>query len=111
MAILERVEIEYRWHGLICMTRRLTPAVGRVPDDPSVYFGFGYHGNGVNTSVWTGKQIANWIGSGSIRDSRYPDSLPEIVRGMTERFPMPSLRLFYLQARLALYRLQERMQK
>ena len=35
------VNIDYRWHGLVCMTRRLTPAIGRLEDDPSVFFGFG----------------------------------------------------------------------
>lgn len=89
------VEIEYRWHGLICYTPRLAPCIGQLEDDPSVYFGFGYHGNGVNTATWTGKQLADWVGS-----SRSP-ALPEIVKGLGRKFPLAKMRLKYLQLGLA----------
>ncbi len=85
------VEIEYRWHGLICYTRRLRPCIGRLDDDPGVFFGFGYHGNGVNTATWAGKQLADWIGNG-----REP-KLPAIVKGLGGRFRPARLRLKYLQ--------------
>jgi glycine/D-amino acid oxidase-like deaminating enzyme len=61
------VEIEYRWHGLICMTASLRPGIGRLTDDPFTFFGFGYHGHGVNTATWAGKQLA---------DSRTASHLP-----------------------------------
>jgi len=90
------VEVEYRWHGLICTTTTLYPSIGQLQDDNSVYFGYGYHGNGVNTSTWTGKQLADWIGTG-----RSPE-LPEIVRGMGRKYPLAGLRLKYLQAAIAM---------
>lgn len=90
------VEIDYRWHGLICFTRSLTPSVGRLDDDSNVYFGFGYHGNGVNTATWTGKQIADWIGRGKA------PQLPEIVKGLGKRFRPAGLRLKFLQAGIGL---------
>ena len=40
------VEVEYTWRGFVCFTTKLRPSIGRLPEDPSVYFGFGYHGNG-----------------------------------------------------------------
>ncbi|MEM7431849.1 MAG: FAD-dependent oxidoreductase [Pseudomonadota bacterium] len=86
------VEVDYRWHGLVCMTRRLCPTVGQLNDDPSVYFGFGYHGNGVNNASWTGKQMADWIGNG-----RQPESVPAVITGLSERYPLPSLRQSYLR--------------
>lgn len=89
------IEIEYRWHGLICYTGSLCPAVGHLDDDPSVFFGFGYHGNGVNTASWTGKKLAEWIGTGSSPE------LPAIVEGLGRRFPMAGLRLKYLQLGIA----------
>ena len=101
------VTLDFRWHGLICMTRRLTPAIGRLDEDPSVFFGFGYHGNGVNTSTWTGKHIAEWLGNSRRGDTAVPDAVPGIMRGMSGRFPLASLRLFYIQARVALYRLTD----
>ena len=97
------VQIDYRWHGLVCLTRRLTPSIGRLSDDPSVFFGFGYHGNGVNTSTWSGKQIADWLATKPRQDASAPESLPVMVRGLAPRFPFPALRRFYVQARIALF--------
>ena len=99
------VPIEYRWHGLICITMRLTPAIGRLSDDSSVLFAYGYHGNGVNTATWSGKQLADAVaGAGN---DRLSDPLPAMVQGLSPRFPFARLRLRYLQARLAMFRLQD----
>ena len=89
------VEIEYRWHGLICMTASLRPGIGRLTDDPFTFFGFGYHGNGVNTATWAGKQLADWIGRGSA-----PDDLPRFSRELPRRYPLPALRRAYLRTGL-----------
>lgn len=94
------IEIDYRWHGLVCLTRRLTPAVGRLPDDPSTFFAFGYHGNGVNNSTWCGKLLADWLAQTGRDDARTPKALPYVMSGMPPGFPIPSLRLFYIQARI-----------
>ena len=84
------------------MTRRRTPAIGRLDEDPSVFFGFGYHGNGVNTATWTGQKLSDWLGGSRIGDRRSPESLPAAVRGLSGRFPLASLRLLYVQARIAM---------
>jgi glycine/D-amino acid oxidase-like deaminating enzyme len=104
------IDIDYRWHGLVCMTRRSTPAIGRLSDDPSVFFGFGYHGNGVNTATWTGQQLARWLGSSATMDETTPDWLPLMMRDMPPRFPLASLRLTYLQAIIGGLRLVQRFQ-
>ena len=101
------VDVDYFWHGLICMTRRLTPCIGRLESDPSIFYGFGYHGNGVNTSTWTGKQIADWLGQSASDDESVPESLPQMVRGLSPSFPMPALRLKYLKAALTWKRFQD----
>ncbi len=98
------VPIEYRWHGLICITLRLVPSLGRLPEDPSVFFAYGYHGNGVNTATWSGAQLAEWLASGR-REA--PATLPAMLQGLSRRFPLARLRLRYLQARLGLFRLQD----
>lgn len=87
--------IDYKWHGLICLTGSLCPSIGRLDDDNSVYFAYGYHGNGVNTATLAGKKIAEWLGTGQ------PPELPEIVMGMAKKFPLASLRLKYLRLAIA----------
>lgn len=91
------IAIDYRWHGLICMTGSMRPAVGRLEGDSGVYYGFGYHGNGVNTATWAGKQLADWIGSGT-----EPAGLPAIVKGLPRRYPLPALRRAYLRTGLVI---------
>lgn len=103
------VDVEYFWHGLICMTRRMTPCVGRLESDPSIFYGFGYHGNGVNTSTWTGKQIADWLGSSSADSTEIPSSLPVMVSGLSPRFPLSAMRLNYLRVALAWKSMQDRL--
>lgn len=83
----KNVDIDYRWHGLICFTATLRPSMGQLPDDPSVFFAYGYHGNGVNMSTWTGKQLAEWLALG-----RCPQAVPAVMRGLSRRFPFPGLR-------------------
>lgn len=101
------VKIDYRWHGLICLTRRLTPSIGRFDEDPSVFFGFGFHGNGVNTATWTGQQISDWIGGARIGDRRKPRSMPLAVQNLSGRFPLASLRLLYVRARIEMFRITD----
>ena len=97
------VEIEHRWHGLIATTASLRPSIGQTEDDPSIYFGFGYHGNGVNNATWAGQQRARWIARGGP-----PRSIPEMVRGLSKRYPAPALRRSYLRLVVALARQMDR---
>lgn len=94
------VEMDYFWRGLVCMTRDLRPAIGRLDDDPSVFYGFGYHGNGVNTAPWAGRTLAHLI-AGS--NEAQPD-LPRALSGLPPRFPLPGLRTLYLRGALHYYR-------
>lgn len=105
----QEIDIEYQWHGLICMTRRLTPAIGRFVEDPSVFFGFGYHGNGVNTAIWSGKQVARWLATSKGSSVTKPSWLPDVVYGMPARFPLAALRLRYIGAQVALMTLADKL--
>ncbi|MGI9262172.1 MAG: NAD(P)/FAD-dependent oxidoreductase [Woeseiaceae bacterium] len=100
------IEIDYQWHGLVCMTRRRTPGIGLLQDDPSVLFGYGYHGNGVNTATWTGKQLAEWAASGT---TAVPASVPQVMQGLPGRIPLAGLRLRYIQAAIASLQLADRL--
>jgi len=40
-------------------------------------------------------------------DRRAPKSVPAVVKGLSGRFPMASLRLLYVQARIAMFRVTD----
>jgi glycine/D-amino acid oxidase-like deaminating enzyme len=87
------------WRGFVCMNARLTPAIGQMPDDSSIYFALAYHGDGVSAAPWAGRAIAQLIGGAvSFRD------IPAPFRGIPPRIPFPSLRRWYLGAALGYYR-------
>jgi glycine/D-amino acid oxidase-like deaminating enzyme len=86
-------DITHSWRGFIAATRRLTPAVGELPDDPSVSFAFGCHGNGVAFMTWAGRELARRIAGTA-------GELPAPLRGLPDRFPLPGARLWQLRARL-----------
>ena len=103
------IPITHRWRGLICMTSGLRPSIGKFPDDPTVMFGFGYHGNGVNTATWTGRELAYWLAGSNASDGIEPQHLPALVRGLRARFPIPSLRRSYARAGVLYYRIKDMM--
>lgn len=96
------VEIDYFWNGLVCLTGRLTPALGRLPDDPTIHFAFGWHGNGVSAAPWAGARMAALI-AGTIRE----DDLPAVVRGLPPSLLHPWVRRFGLKAAYLWYGLKE----
>lgn len=89
------IDVEYGWRGLICFTGGLRPSIGQLEDDPSIFHGFGYHGNGVAMGTWAGSKLAEWIGTAAA------PKLPAIVRGLGRKFPLPALRFNYLQVGIA----------
>ena len=101
------LEYTHQWRGLVCFTRSFRPSIGRMPDDPSVYFGYGYHGNGVNSATWSGREIARWLATNPDSNQVTPVHLPAILRGRSPRFPFAFLRRQYLRAGLAFYRLRD----
>ncbi|NOT40029.1 MAG: FAD-binding oxidoreductase [Alphaproteobacteria bacterium] len=88
------IETTHSWRGFIAATRRLTPAVGELPDDPSVSFAFGCHGNGVAFMTWAGRELAKRIAGTAT-------ALPAPIHGLPPKFPLPTLRLWQLRLMLA----------
>lgn len=101
------VAITHRWRGLVCFTFGLRPCIGKFPDDPSVMFGFGYHGNGVNTATWTGRELAYWLAGSNASEGTEPQHLPALVRGLSRRFPLPALRRLYVRLGLGYFKLKD----
>jgi len=97
------VGISHFWRGLVCVTQKRTPSLGRLEDDPTVLYGYGYHANGVNTAPWAGRALAQMIAGRRNSD----DSLPRIMAGQPSRFPFAALRLWYLRAAYLYYRFQD----
>jgi glycine/D-amino acid oxidase-like deaminating enzyme len=87
------VEFDYFWRGLVCMTERMTPALGRLNEDPTFWYSYGYHANGVNTAPMSGHLMAKWI-AGSNEGEQ---AIPAVMRGDPGKIPFPGLRKAYLQ--------------
>ncbi len=102
------VGVDYDWRGFVCFTSKLRPSIGRMPDDLSIYFGFGYHGNGVNNAIWTGRELARWIVGNNDKTNSLPAHLPKIVQGITPKFPLPSLRPYYAKAGVGWQQLKDK---
>jgi glycine/D-amino acid oxidase-like deaminating enzyme len=83
----------HSWRGLIAATRRGTPAIGLLPDDPSIGYAFGCHGNGVAFMTWAGRTLGRMMAGETV-------DLPAPLVGLPERFPAPSFRLWYLRMML-----------
>jgi glycine/D-amino acid oxidase-like deaminating enzyme len=101
------LEYEYQWRGLVCFGLNYRPSIGRIPEDPSVYFGYGYHGVGVSTASWSGRELAKWMAGPETSDELLPTHLPAIFRGRSPKFPLAVLRRQYLRAGLVFYRLRD----
>ncbi len=83
------------------------PSFGRMPEDKSVYFAYGYHDNGVNSATWSGRELAKWLAVKHSGNAILPTHLPSIVRGRPPRFPLAALRRQYLRLGLGFYRMRD----
>lgn len=94
------VPVTHYWRGLICVTLRGTPMIAALDDAGTAWTGMAYHGNGVAASCWTGRLLAQ-LASGRATEAE----VPLVMRGLSPRLPFPALRLWYLRAALASFRL------
>ena len=101
------LEYTHQWRGLVCFALNLRPSIGRMPEDKSVYFAYGYHGNGVNTATWSGRELARWLAGKDSGNSLVPKHLPAIMRGRPPKFPLSFLRRQYLRVGLGFYKLRD----
>ena len=92
------VEIDYHWRGLVAVTSKFTPSIGKLDDE--IYYSFGYQANGVNTAPWSGNELSKLIVSNSKNLS-----ISKFFLGLPKKFPFPKFRLLYLKLALIYYRL------
>ena len=50
----QQVSTEHAWSGMVCIARDRMPFVGEIPDQPGMYAGLCYHGNGVAMASYAG---------------------------------------------------------
>jgi glycine/D-amino acid oxidase-like deaminating enzyme len=96
------VNIDYHWRGLVAVTTKFSPSIGKIEDD-EIYYSFGYQANGVNTAPWSGNELAKLIVSNS-KDL----NISKLYKGLPSKFPFPKLRLFYLKIALAYYKYMDK---
>ncbi len=96
------VEIDYHWRGLVAVTTKFSPSIGKLDDD-EIYYSFGYQANGVNTAPWSGNELANLIVSNSKELN-----ISKFYQGLPAKFPFPKLRLFYLKLYLIYHSLMDK---
>ena len=94
----KNVEIDYHWRGLIAVTSKFTPSIGKLDDE--IYYSFGYQANGVNTAPWSGNELSKLIVSNSKNLN-----ISKFFLGLPKKFPFPKFRLLYLKLALIYYRL------
>lgn len=86
------VETPYGWSGLVCIARDRMPFVGEVPDQPGMFAGLCYHGNGVAMASYSGALLADLVQEKTPRVG-YPDvmkrPLAKFELGRYRRAVMP----------------------
>ena len=92
----KNVEIDFHWRGLVAVTTKFTPSIGKLDDE--IYYSFGYQANGVNTAPWSGNELAKLIVSNSKKLN-----ISKFYLGLPKKFPFPFLRLLYLRIALLYY--------
>jgi len=97
------IPITHFWRGLVCVTRKLTPSVGCLDEDSSVWYGFGYHANGVNTAPWVGMKLARQIAGVGGGEA----NIPAVMAGLPLRFPFAWIRWYALAGAYLYYRYQD----
>ena len=98
------ITIEYNWRGLIAMSQKLTPSIGKI-DNEEIYYGFGYHGVGVSSAPWTGKQLSKLVFSSNSKDL----NVSKIYKGLPKKFIFPKLRIFYFRLAVLFYNIKDKL--
>lgn len=86
------VETPHGWSGMVCIARNRMPFVGEVPDQPGMFAGLCYHGNGVAMASYAGALLADLV-QGKTPDQIYPEvmqrPLAKFELGRFRRAVMP----------------------
>ena len=98
------ISVDYNWRGLIAMSQKLTPSIGKIKNE-EIYYGFGYHGVGVASAPWTGKQLSKLVFSSNSKDL----NISKIYKGLPKKFIFPKLRIFYFRLAVLFYNIKDKL--
>ena len=98
------ISIDYNWRGLIAMSQKLTPSIGKIKNE-EIYYGFGYHGVGVASAPWAGKQLSKLVFSSNSKDL----NISKIYKGLPKKFIFPKLRIFYFRLAVLFYIIKDKL--
>ena len=98
------ISIDYNWRGLIAMSQKLTPSIGKLENE-EIYYGFGYHGVGVSAAPWTGKQLSKLVFSSNSKDL----NISKIYKGLPKKFLFPKLRTFYFKLAVLFFNIKDKL--
>ena len=98
------INIEYNWRGLIALSQKLTPSIGKI-DNEEIYYGFGYNGVGVSAAPWTGKQLSKLVFSSNSKDL----DISKIYKRLPKKFVFPQLRTFHFRLAVWFYTVKDRL--
>ena len=77
------VETPHSWHGLLSISRDLTPYAGPIDTMPGAFTALSYHGNGVAMATYAGALLADLAQD---RTPRRP--WPKIMQTPPDRWPL-----------------------
>lgn len=83
------VETPWFWTGLVCLTAKLSPFVGAIPEMPHTFAGFGWHGNGIAMGTYSGRILANLAMGEEL-------AVPAAMRDVPSRMPFGKRRRIVL---------------
>tara|TARA_Y100000814_G_scaffold95915_1_gene66312 strand:+ start:1650 stop:2996 length:1347 start_codon:yes stop_codon:yes gene_type:complete len=98
------ISIDYNWRGLIAMSQKLTPSIGKIENE-EIYYGFGYHGVGVSSAPWTGNQLSKLVFSSNSKNL----NISKIYKGLPKKFIFPKLRIFYFRLAVLFYNIKDKL--
>lgn len=101
---LADVRLDFQWGGMIGITANRFPQVGRLRQQPNVYYAQGYSGHGLNVTHWTARLLAEAIATGHSTGLDIFSAVPHLTfpGGKALRSPLLALGMLW-------YRMRERL--
>ena len=90
---LQHTRIDYQWGGMIGIGANRLPQIGRLPDQPNVFYAQAYSGHGVNATHLAAKILGEAITGQASRGFDLFSQVPHMVFPGGERLRSPLLAL------------------